>query len=501
MMKMLLLAFVAIVSVGAADNNIIALPEPNSPFVAFNIWIKSGSAADPKGKEGLASLTASLMSGGATKQDTLETILEKMYPMAAGYSASVDKEMTNFTGRVHRDNLDAFYGLFKNALLAPAFSDADFNRIKAQRLNFLERGRRYSRDEELSKDLLFSMAYEGTPYQHPSDGYVESVRSITLDDVRAFYRDHYVRNNIVVGVGGGYPQGLAERVRKDIEALPEGTARAAAAPAPKPPPGVKVLIVEKPTDASAISFGYPIALLRSHADFVPLLIANSYLGEHRNSVGRLYQAIRETRGMNYGNYSYIEAFPAGYATQQPRVNVPRRSQLFEIWIRPISLTAPGNLHDRTLFATRAAMFEQQKLVEKGMTPQEVATSKEFLRNYVGTWGATISRRLGYAIDDAFYGIGKPGFLQSLKAAIDKVTPDQVNAAIKKHLQDDNMHLVIITADAAGMKQRLVSGAPASITYAGERPAALLAEDKTISALPIKVKEADITILPIDRVFQ
>ena len=143
------------------------------------------------------------------------------------------------------------------------------------------------------------------------------------------------------------------------------------------------------------------------------------------------------------------------------------------------------------------MFELQKLSDKGMTSEAVATSKEFLRNYVGTWGATIGRRLGYAVDDGFYGIAKPGFLQSLKAAIDKVTPEQVNAAIRKHLQHDNMYLVIITADAAGMKQKLLSGASTSITYAGERPAALLEEDKTISALPIKVKEADIT-RPADR---
>jgi zinc protease len=479
----------------------VSLPEANSPFIAFNIWVKSGSAADPKGKEGLASLTATLVSGGATKQDTLEAILEKMYPMAAGYGATVDKEMTNITGRVHRDNLEAYYALFRNALLSPAFSDADFNRIKAQRLNFLERARRYSRDEELSKDLLFWMAYEGTPYRHPAEGYVESVKSITLDDVRHFHRAHYTRNNVIVGIGGGFPAGFADRVRKDADTLPEGTSQPAPAPAPKPPSGVKVLIVEKPTDASAISFGFPIKLLRSDPDFVPLLVANSFLGEHRNSVGRLYQAIRETRGMNYGNYSYIEAFPAGYATQQPRVNVARRSQLFEIWIRPISLTAPGNLHDRTLFATRAALFELQKLIDKGMTAQEVAGSKEFLRNYVGTWGTTISRRLGYAIDDAFYGMGKPGFLQSLKAAIDKVTPEQVNAAIKKHLQDDNLYLVIITADAAAMKQKLLNGAATPITYAGERPAALLAEDKTISALPIKVSDADIIILGIDKVLQ
>jgi zinc protease len=368
-------------------------------------------------------------------------------------------------------------------------------------MNYLERARRYSRDEELSKDLLFWMAYEGTPYQHPAEGYVESVRSITLDDVRAFYQQHYVRDNVVAGVGGGYPAGFPDRVKKDLDALPEGSVKPVAAPAPKPPSGIKVLLVDKETDASAISFGAPISLLRNDDDFVPLIVANSYFGEHRNSVGRLYQAIRETRGMNYGNYSYIEAFPAGYATQQPRVNVARRSQLFEVWIRPISSTAPGNLHDRTLFATRAAMFELQKLIEKGMTPADVAGSKEFLRNYVATWGTTISRRLAYAIDDAFYGIAGPGFLPSLKAAVDKVTPQQVNAAIKEHLQDDNLYLVIITADAAAMKQKLLSGAPTSITYAGERSADLLAEDKIIAALPIKVKEADITILPIDKVFQ
>ena len=479
----------------------IELREDGSPFIALNIWVRSGAAADPKGKEGLASLTAALLTGGATTQDSLDQILQKLYPMSAGYGASVDKEMTNITGRIHRDNLDAFYALFRNAILSPAFNEADFSRIKSQRMNFLERARRYSRDEELSKQLLFWAAYEGTPYQHPEEGYVDSVRSITIDDIRAFYKTHYVRNNIVVAVGGGLPSGFEARVRKDIDTLAEGTVPAIAAPVPTAPTGIKVLIVDKETDAAPVSFGFPTTLQRTDPDFVPLLIANSYFGEHRNSVGRLYQAIRETRGMNYGNYSYIEAFPAGYATQQPRVNVPRRSQLFEVWIRPISLTAPGNLHERTLFATKTALWELRQLADKGMTPEEVATSKEFLRNYVGTWGATVSRRLGYAVDDAFYGTGKPGYLQSLKAAIDATTPAQVNAAIKKHLQADNMHMVVITSDAAGFKQKLLSGAPTTITYAGQRSADLLAQDKIIGTYPLKVKEADVRILPIDKVFQ
>ena len=99
------------------------------------------------------------------------------------------------------------------------------------------------------------------------------------------------------------------------------------------------------------------------------------------------------------------------------------------------------------------------------------------------------------------GSGSRASCSRCKAAIDATTPEQVNAAIKKHLQADNMHLVVITADAAGFKQKLLSGAPTTITYAGQRSADLLAQDKIIGSYPLKVKEADVRILPIDKVFQ
>jgi zinc protease len=493
---------IAVAATLAADPpGVIELREADSPFVAFNIWVRSGSSADPIGKEGLASITAALMAGGSTQQDSYDAILQKLYPFAANYSAQVDKDMTVFTGRVHRDNLEAFYTLFRNAVLSPAFREEDFNRVKAQRLNFVERARRYSRDEELSKDLLFWQAFKGTRYEHPEDGYASSVRAITLDDVKAFYRERFHRRAVVVGVAGGYPDGFAVRLRGDFDVLPDGPTASPPIPAPQPPPGVKVLIVEKPTDASAVSLGYPIALTRSDPDFVPLMIANSYLGEHRNPVGRLYQTIRETRGMNYGNYSYIEAFPAGYATQQPRVNVARRRQLFEIWIRPVSLTAPGNLHDRTLFATRAALFELHTLVDNGMTAAQVTASKEFLRNYVATWGTTLGRRLGYAVDDAFFGIERPGFLASVRQAIDRTTPEQVNAAIRKHLRADEYHLVVITADGAAFRRKLLSGEATPITYTGERDLDVLAQDKVIASWPLRVKPEDVSIVPIEKVLE
>jgi zinc protease len=409
--------------------------------------------------------------------------------------------MTTFRGRIHRDNLDDYYTLFKNAILKPAFSDDDFERVKAQTLNFLERSRRYGRDEELSKELLFWMAYRGTPYEHPEEGYVESVRSITLDDVKAFYNTYYVANNIVVGIGGGYGDGFVSRVRSDFNTLPEGDVPSVAAPTPRMPDGVEVLIVEKETDATPISLGFPTALTRGHPDFWAMVAMNSWFGEHRESFSHLYQVIRERRGMNYGDYSYIEAYPLGYTTQVPPTNVARRSELFEIWIRPISLTAPGNLHERSLFATRAAWRELKLLVDNGMTEETLATTQQFLKNYVLNWGATGSRRLQYAVDDAFYGLDGGGYLDAIRPGIAALTVDDVNDAIRRHLQYDNMYVVFITQDAEGMKRKLLSGEATPITYAGEQSPAIMAEDAEIASFPIPVTEDHITIIGIDEVFE
>ena len=210
------------------------------------------------------------------------------------------------------------------------------------------------------------MAYEGTPYQHPEEGYVDSVRSITLDDVRGFYRAHYRRGNVTAGVGGGYPDGFpAHRAPRPRYAARRPPRRRRRRRRRRPATGLKVLLVDKETDASAISFGFPIACGAATPTSCRCSSPTRISASTATRWGASTSAIREARGMNYGNYSYIEAFPAGYATQQPRVNVARRSQLFEIWIRPVSQTAPGNLHDRTMFAIRAARRELKALVEQG----------------------------------------------------------------------------------------------------------------------------------------
>ena len=91
-------------------------------------------------------------------------------------------------------------------------------------------------------------------------------------------------------------------------------------PAPRPINGLDITIVEKPADATAISFGFPLSLTRRDDDFYALALANSYLGEHRTFNGKLMQDLRGKRGLNYGDYSYIEDFVQERRTTFPVPN-------------------------------------------------------------------------------------------------------------------------------------------------------------------------------------
>ena len=95
---------------------------PNrSPLVTFRLQFMSGAAADPKGKEGVAALTAAMLAQGGSRTMTYEQIVKAMYPMATSFGWQIDKEMTVFTGTTHVDNLDTYYGLISQMLLDPGF--------------------------------------------------------------------------------------------------------------------------------------------------------------------------------------------------------------------------------------------------------------------------------------------------------------------------------------------------------------------------------------------
>jgi len=477
---------------GAAPETVL-LSSPSAPLVTLRIQFRAGSASDPKGKEGLNALTALTIGQGGTKDLTYREITERLFPMAATIDAQPDREVTTFIGQTHRDHLKEFYRLFTGLILAPRFDPGDFARNRDLLLAGIQTNLRGNDDEELGKEALNLMMYEGQPYGHPNIGTVQGLKSITLDDVKAYYRANYTRGNLVLGAAGGYPPAMIEDLRTGFAALPAEAPPVPQLPPPRPITGVEVLFVDKPAPATAISIGFPIDVTRADRDFCALMIANSYLGEHRTFNGRLMNVMRGDRGLNYGDYSYIENFIQDGGSTFPLPNIPRRRQHFSIWIRPVN---PAN----TLFALRQAARELRRLVDVGLTAQEFEQQRKFLVNYSRLYAQSLSRRLGYLMDSRFY--GTKAFLDRIQEELPRLKVEDVNAAVKRRLGAANLDVAIVTDHAAEMRALLLSGKPTPITY--QTPTTredLLKEDKEIEAFPLAVASERVRVIPAQELFE
>ncbi len=473
-----------------ADDNAVLLPN-RSPLVTFRILFMTGAADDPAGKEGLAAMTAALVAGGGTRTLPYEKIQEAFYPMATSFNSQVDKEMTVFTGTIHADNLARYYALIRQMLLDPGFREDDFTRIKTNTINYLKVSLREGNDEELGKEQLYNNIYAGHPYGHHNLGGIGALERITLEDVRQFYRTHYTQANLMLGLAGGYPEMFPAQVKLDFTKLPTGTPAPSNFFTPKLELGTHIDIIKRETRSTAISLGFPIDVTRADKDWPALAVVASYFGQHRSSNSYLYQRLREARGLNYGDYAYIEYFPGGMFRFQPEPNLARQQQIFQIWIRPVP---PEQGH----FVLRAALYEYDKLVRDGLSREAFEATREFLTKYSNILTATQDAQLGYALDSRYYKIGD--FNSYMRDQLSRLTLEDVNAAIKKYLATNRMRIVVVTKDAEGLRDAILANKPSPMTYNSPKPQAILDEDKIIQVYPIDVRAEQVRITPVEQVF-
>lgn len=470
---------------------LVTLPS-QSPLVTVRIVMMAGSAQDPADKFGLASLTAAMIAEGGSAKRTYQQRVDALYPFASEIEWQVDKEMTTFSVVTHVDNLETVYDLFREAIIEPGWRAEDLTRLRDQQINSLRVNLRSNNDEELGKEVLYNQIYAGHPYGHHNLGTVSAVEKITLDDLKNFYKAQYVQPRLIIGLAGGYPKEMPKRVDKDFSKLPNVVPEPAVRPEVKRIPGLHLTLIDKKTRGVAISFGFPISIIRGDPDFLPLLVAQTYLGQHRQSVGRLYQRIREARGLNYGDYAYIEYFPNGMFRFEPAPNLGRYEQIFQIWIRPLE---PPTAH----FGLRLALFEFDRFLREGLSAEEFETTRSFLSKNVNLLTKTKRAELGYAIDSKFYGVSE--YTEYVKKGLAKMTRDDVNRAIKKYLQSKDMQIVMIADNANQWREKLLANQPSPMKYNSAKPQALLDEDKLVEKLPIPLKPENIKVVPVDTVFE
>jgi zinc protease len=231
---------------------------------------------------------------------------------------------------------------------------------------------------------------------------------------------------------------------------------------------------------------------RGHPDFAALLVAQSYFGQHRNSGGRLFGRMRQQRGLNYGDYAYIEYFPRGMFLFEPDPNLARRQQIFQVWIRPVEPPT-------SMFALRLAIFELNKLVNEGVPADAFERTRNYLGKNVNLLTKTKQAELGYMIDSLYYNIQDYGMY--LKNQLSKLTLEDVNKAVRKHLRADRLQIVVVADDVDAISKLLLSGAPSPMEYNSPKPEEIMEEDKKVERYPIAMKPEWIKVVPVSSVFE
>ena len=501
----LIAAAISLISFNAGAQEIVELKQPESNKVVVKLMFRNGSISDPSGKEGLTDFTTSMIADGGTKNMTKSQIDDALYPWSASIGASVDKEVSIFTFQCPAAYMDKFYRIMVDVLTAPAFSKDDFDRIKSNQQNYVDEVIRTSSDEEYSKKALEDFLFRGTNYQHMVQGTSAGVKNITLEDVKAHYKNFYSIKNVMIGVAGNYSGDFISKLKADLAKLGTSPAAIAQPLKPKMPVGLQVEIIQKDNAlGSAICMGFPLDITRADNSFAALMVANSWLGEHRKSYSHLYKKIREERSMNYGDYSYIEWYENGGGNMLPPPGVPRHNNYFSIWIRPVQTAAGlkkqypelsgisiGHAH----FAMRMALREMQQLIDKGMSNEDFEATRTFLRSYMKLYIQSTERQLGYLMDSRFY--ERKDYISEMNTLLTALTLQDVNAAMKRFWQTQNFYVVIVTdkTEAEPLKKSLETNLPSPMSYSNVLKSSLspeiLSDDKNVENYPLNVKSVAI----------
>jgi len=267
----------------------IFLPEKKGPLVHLELAILHGSLCDPAGKEGVASLTLSMLLRGTKKKNSQE-FHRALDNIGGEIHLGKYKESQRIYGICLSDKLPEFLDLLEEMLVEPAFSAEEFEKVRAQMKSALldELGS----DDDIADRRFQEYMLWGNAYGRMTSGSLESLEKISVEDLRAFHAKYFREADLIVGASGGFEAAaLTKRFRAMFARLPAESAGRMEAEGPKFRAGKNLLFLEKPGRTQAqVYIGSP-GISFADKDYFPMLIANHVFGGSSFSA-RLMKEVR-----------------------------------------------------------------------------------------------------------------------------------------------------------------------------------------------------------------
>ncbi len=268
------------------------------PLVQFNIVIEGGQLNEDLKKTGVANLTARMMTQG-TKNKTPQELEEAIQQLGANINVSAGRENIRISGNTLSRNYDATMALVKEVLLEPRWDTKEFDLVKKSVVNQI---RQQAAEPNFVAANVFNELVYGKESIRSKNmlGTVESVDSISIEDLKSFYANNFSPSIARMHVVGSLEKAAVVKPLSDLNKnWPAKKVSLAKPMAPKAPSESKVYFYDIPgAKQSVVGIGYP-ALAENDRDFYPATVANYILGGG-GFASQLTQQLREGKGYTYG---------------------------------------------------------------------------------------------------------------------------------------------------------------------------------------------------------
>ena len=387
------------------------------PMVDIRVLFDAGTLREAAGKNGLAVLVNSLLDEGAGGLDATAISFE-FERLGARYSADSGYDYASVSLRSLSDPALLAPALVNlgRVIAEPAFPAKAVERQK-QRLQLGIR-RKQQVPAEIARDAYLAAIYQDHPYALPSEGTLESVAQLSRQDIVDFHRDFYGAGNArLVIVGDVSKEQAAELAEQLTGELPQGR-ELAPLPAVKRLEQDREIRIEHPSSQVHILLGQP-GIKRGDPDYFPLYVGNHILGGG-GFVSRLYEEVREKRGLSYGAYSYFS---------------PRRG------LGPFTASLQTRA-DQQAQALQVMRETIRTFIDKGPTPEELEAAQQNISGGFALRLDSNSKILGYIAMIGFYDLP----LNYLDTFIDKVnalTVEEIRDAFKRRLHPERFVTVLV----------------------------------------------------------
>jgi zinc protease len=402
------------------------------PIVDVSVVFDAASARDG-GRPGLARLTSSMLTEGAGGLSA-DGIAQRFAELGAEFGVDSARDMATLELRTLSEPavLAPALELFARVLTRPDFPPDALERVRRQTITALQQVEQAP--DDLASREFFRSLYGAHPYATPPDGTLESVPSLTREELHAFYARYYVARNAVVAIVGDLDRAAAGRLAESLVAGLAGGEPAPAIPRPSPPRDAVTRVLEYPSAQTHVVVG-TTGMARQDPDFFPLAVGNHALGGG-GLVSLLANEVREKRGLSY-------SVSSGFS--------PMRVE------GPFSLGLQTR-NEQAREALEVARETLRRFVRDGPTETELRAAKQNLTGGFALRVDSNRKLLGQLGVIGFYRLPLD-YLETYTARVEAVTPEGVRAAFQRRIDPERLVTVLVGQPGEGAAAPAATGSP------------------------------------------